>query len=273
MQIGRNSTPRQLRKIGIPTTPNHSVFSPTPRVVYFSNFVVTHGRLTMSGMRTGRSFSKVSALLFVFFFCFDIFPGVCGKLECEDGIVRASIQHSLCSWCHVEQQASGPNQSSLSNNCVSVEKWIHELRQALLLQNPPNVKIRIRKCTEPTRGCSCSDSDEGSTETFEGPERILSHTRGESTSGNGVAGSDEGRTENLERPEGVSSPTGRDWTRGNGTAVSDEGSTKSVERLENFSSFTRGEWIRAPVFSPRNLSSLLVCLLSILVYLYFVLLG
>lgn len=156
---------RRLRKIGIPTTLNRSVFSPTHQVAYFSNFVIKHGRLTMFGVRTGRSFSKVSALLFFFLLYFDTFSGVCGRLEGE-GIVRASVEHNPSSRCHVEHLASEPgmamvrpNQSSPSNNCVSVDKWIHELRQTLFSQNKQNSKIRISKCTKPTRGCGCGDSD------------------------------------------------------------------------------------------------------------------
>jgi len=89
-----------------------------------------------------------------------VFKSACGKLEGE-GIVGASFQHLLYSWCHVEHLAEpgmavvGPNQSSISNDCVWVATWIHELRQALLSPNNPNVKIRISQCTEPTRGCGC----------------------------------------------------------------------------------------------------------------------
>ena len=66
-RTGRNSTLRRLRKIGMHTTPNPFVFSRIPWVAYILNFVVIRGRLTMCGTRTGRSFSKVCALLFVLF--------------------------------------------------------------------------------------------------------------------------------------------------------------------------------------------------------------
>ena len=221
----------------------------------------------MCGMRTGRSSSKVSRLAFpFFFFYFHILPGVCGKLECEDGVVQASIQHSLCSWCHVEQLSSEPNQSSSSNNCVSIKDWIRELRQALFLQNNLAVKMRISKCTEPTRGCSYSDPDKGSTETLEGIEGLSSLTRGESTRGNGILGSDEGRAEGLERPEGVSCPKGGESTRGDDIAGFDEGSTENLERPKFFS-------FPISAFSRLNLNALLVCLLSFLASLYFLLHG
>ena len=122
-----------------------------------------------------------------------------------------------------------------------VEKWIHELRQVLPWQNNTNVKIRISKCTEPTRGCGCSDSDEGSTET-------------------------------LERTKGVSSPTPGEWSGGYDIMGSDEGSAESLKRPEGLSSPTRGEWAGAhgvTAFSRLYLNALLVCFLSILVYLLF----
>ena len=123
--------------------------------------------------------------------------------------------------------------------------WIHELRRALSSQNNPNVKIRISECIEPMRGCRCRDSDEGSTESLKG---ISSPTRGEWTGGHGIMGSDEGSTsaESLERPEAVSSPMRGEWTRGKRIA----GFEDSAERLKRL-----------------YLNALLVCLLSILVYL------
>jgi len=196
-----------------------------------------------------------------------IFKSVCGRLEGED-IVGASIQHSLYSWCHVEHLASEPgiaavlpSQISPLNNCVSVKKWIYELRQVLLSQSHPNVKIRISKCTEPTRGCCCNDSDEGSTESLECPEGDSSLTRGEWTGEHGIVGTDEGNTESLERLEGASSPTQGEQTRGNGIAGSDDGNMESLKRHEGFSSPTRREWTGA-----HGVVALLVCLLGILVY-------
>ena len=164
------------------------------------------------------------------------------------------------------------NQSCPSNNCVSVEKWIHQLRQALPWQNNLNVKIRISKCTEPTRGCGCSDSNGGSTESLERTKGVSSPTRGEWTGGHGIRGSDEGSAESPERPEGDSSPTRGEWTRGNGIAGFDEDSTESLNQSEGFSFPTLGEWTGAhgiTAFSRLHLSALLVCLLSILVYLLF----
>jgi len=199
---------------------------------------------------------KSKHLSFRLFFYFDIFSGVCGKLEGES-IVGASIQHSFCSWCHVEHLASEPgiaavrpNQSSPSNNCVSVKKWIYELRQALPSQSNPNVKILISKCTEPTRGCGCNDSDEGSTGSLECPEGVSSLTRRERTGERGIVGTDVGSTEGLERLEGFSSPTRGELTGGNGIAGSDEGSTETVGGQRTGTH-----------------NALLVCLLSILVYL------
>jgi len=229
---------------------------PTKPICVLTN---TPGRVFLELCRNPRAFdnvwnangtlvfkSKCLACRFVFYF--DIFSGVCGKLECEGGIVRTSIQHNLCSWCHVEHLASEPgtavvrpNQSSSSNICVSVEKWIHGLREALLSQNNPNVKIRISKCTEPTRGCCCCDSDEGSTESLEGPVGVSSPMRGEWTRGNGIAGFDEGSTESLKQPEGFSSPKPGEWTGARGITA----------------------------FSHLYRNALLVCLLSILVYLLF----
>lgn len=222
---------------------------------------------------------KRKCLRFPFFFYLSIFPGVCGKLECEGGVLRAFIPHSSCSWCHVEHLESKPgmaavrpNQSNRSNNCVSVEKWIHALHQALPWQINLNVKIRISQCTELTRGCSCSDSDEGRAESLEHTQGVSSLTRGEWTRGHGIVGSGEGSTKSLAHPqgEGSSSPTRGEWTRGNGFTGSDEGSTESFERSEGITSPARGEWIDA--FWPRNLNPLLVCLLSFL-YLYFLLLS
>ena len=159
MRAGVNSTEMRLRKIGIPTKLNQSqsAFLPTPRVAYFSNFVVNHGRLTTSGPRTRRSFSKVKLLAFrFFFFYFDTCLGVCGRLEGEGRIIRESVQHSPNSWCHLEHLASDPRVPVVQpnqSNCVSVEKWTHELRQALSSQNNNNGKIRISKCARPTRAC------------------------------------------------------------------------------------------------------------------------
>jgi hypothetical protein len=164
----------------------------------------------------------------------------------------------------VEQLASEPNQSSSSNNCVLIKDWIRELRQELLLQNNLAVKMRISKCTEPTRGCNYRDPDKGSTETLEGTERLSSLTRGESTRGNGVSGSDERRAESLERPEGVSRPKGGESTRGDDIVGFDEESTESLERTKRFS-------FPITAFSRLNLNALLVCLLSFLVSLYFLL--
>ena len=105
------------------------VLTNTPGWVYTSNSVAIHGHLITCRIRTRRSFSKVSASLFVFFFYFDFFSGVCGRLESEgEGIVRAYVQHS--SRCHVEHLSSEPDpgmatvrpsQSNPSNYCVSVE--------------------------------------------------------------------------------------------------------------------------------------------------------
>jgi len=53
---------------------------------------------------------------------------------------------------------------------------------------------------------------------------------------------------------------------------SDEGSAESLKRPEGLSSPTRGEWAGAhgvTAFSPLYLNALLVCFLSILVYLLF----
>ena len=219
----------------------------------------TPGRVYLELCRNPRAFDNVwsangtlifksMCLAFRFVLYFDIFSGVCGKLECEGGIVRTSIQHNLCSWCHVEHLSSEPgtavvqpNQSSPSNNCVLVEKWIHELRRVLPWQNNSNVKIRISKCTEPTRGCGCSDSDEGSTESLERTKGVSSPTRGERSGGYDIMGSDEGSAGSLKRPEGLSSPTRGEWTGAHGVTA----------------------------FSPLYLNALLVCLLSILVYLLF----
>lgn len=205
---------------------------------------------------------------------FDIFSGVCGELESEV-IVGAPVQRGQYSWCHVEHLASKPgmtmdqpNQSSPSNSCVSVEKWIHELRQALLSQHNPNVKIRISQCTGPSHGRGCSGSNEGATESLERPEGVPSLTRGEWTGRNGIAGSDEGSTESLDRPERSPSPTLGEWTRGNRIAGSDKGSTESLERPERFPAPTPGELTGAHASSPLNLNVLLVCSLF-LVYLYF----
>ena len=144
---------------------------------------------------------------------------------------------------------------------MSVKKWIYELRQALLSQSNPNVKIRVSKCTEPTRGCCCNDSDEGSTESLEYPEGVSSR---EWTGEHGNIGTDEGGTESLERPEETSSPTQGDRTRGNGIAGSEDDNTEGVEWREVFSSPTRGEWTGA-----HGVAAFLVCLLGILVYLLF----
>jgi len=133
----------------------------------------------------------------------------------------------------------GPNQSSSSTNCVLVEKWMHELRQAGPWKNNLNVKIRISECTGPTRGCGCSDSDKGSTESLERTEGVSTPTRGERVGGH--VGSDEGSAESLERPEGFSSPMRGEWTGAHGVTA----------------------------FSRLYLNALLVCLLSILVYLLF----
>jgi len=129
-------------------------------------FVLTNipGRVFLELCRKPRVFDNVwnvnetlifksKCLTFRFFFYLDVFPGGCGRLEGED-IVRASIQHSLGSWCDLEHLASEPwiakvrpNQSS--HKCVLVEKWTHKLRQALLSQNNPNFKLRITECTHP----------------------------------------------------------------------------------------------------------------------------
>ena len=131
------------------------------------------------------------------------------------------------------------SQSSPSNNCVLAEKWIHKLRQALPWQNDLNVKIRISKCTGPTRGCGCSDSDEGNTESLERIKGVSSPTRGEWSGGYDIMGSDEGSAESLKRPEGFSSPTRGERTGAHGSTA----------------------------FSRLYLNALLVCFLSILVYL------
>jgi len=96
-----------------------------------------------------------------------IFKSVCGKLEGE-GIVGTSVQHHLYSWCHVEHLPSGPGvqptmvQSDTGTppemmrsttsplTCVLVTGWKDALREAL---HSPHVKIRIKICTEPARGC------------------------------------------------------------------------------------------------------------------------
>ena len=156
MRAGVNSTLMRLRKIGMPTKLNQSqsLFLPTPRVAYFSNFVVHHGRLTTSGTRMRHSFSKVKLRAFRCSFYIDTFSGVCGRLEGEGCIIRESVQHSPNSWCHLEHLASDPGVVQPNQrNCVSVENWIHELRQALLSQNDPNGKIRVSKCARPARAC------------------------------------------------------------------------------------------------------------------------
>lgn len=137
-------------------------------------FVLTNtpGRVFLELCPTPRVFDNVwnanETLIFKskclasrFFFYPDIFLGGCGRLEGED-IVRASIQHNLGRWCDpehltLEHLASEPwiamvrpDQNSPWKICVSVEKWIHELRQALFSQNNPNVKILIGECTHPT---------------------------------------------------------------------------------------------------------------------------
>ena len=99
-----------------------------------------------------------------------------------------------------------PNKSGRSNNCVPVKMWTYELRRVLLLQTDPNVKIRISQCPEPMCGCGCSDSDKGSTDSLECPERVSSPTRGEWMGEHGMVGPEEGSTESVEFPEGVSSP-------------------------------------------------------------------
>ena len=144
---------------------------------------------------------------------------------------------------------------------VSVKKWIYELRQAL---SNPNVKIRISKCTEPTRGCCCNDSDEGSTESLECSEGVSFR---EWTGVHGIIGTNDGCTESLERPEETSSPTQGERTRGNGIAGSEDGNTEGLERREGFPSPTRGEWTGA-----HGVAALLVCLVFWCIF-YFLLLS
>ena len=184
---------------------------------------------------------------------------------------------------------------------MSVEKWIRELRQALLSQTNPNVKIRISKYTEPTRGCGCGDFDEGSMESLKRTERDPSLAQGELTGGYDIVGSDdggteslehpegdysltrekstgrhgflssgEGSTESLERPEGDYSPTREGYKRGGGIAGSDEGSVESLEWPGGFSSM-QGEWTGVHDITAFSCLDVLVCLLSILVDLCFLL--
>ena len=203
---------------------------------------------------------------------FDVFSGICGKLESEV-IVGASLQRHLYSWCHVVllpgMAVDRRDQSSPSNNCVLVEKWIHELRQALLSQRNSNVKIRISKCTQPSHGCGCSGSNKGSTESLERPEAVPSLMRVEWMGRNGIAGTDESSTESL--PERFPSPTLEERTRGNSIAGSNEGSTESLEWPESLPSPTPGELTGAHASSPLNPNALLVSLLGFLVYVYFLL--
>jgi len=203
---------------------------------------------------------------------FDVFSGVCGQLESEV-IVGASLQRHLYSWCHVVLQpgmaVDRRDQSNPSYNCVSVEKWIHEVRQALLSQRNSNVKIRISKCTQSLHGCDCSGSNKGSTESLERPEGVPSLMRVECTGRNGIAGTDESSTESLELPERSPSPTLEERTGGNGIAGSNEGSTESLEWPEVFPSPMPGELTGAHASSPLNPNALLVSLL--LVYVYFLL--
>ena len=128
----------------------------------------TPGRVFLELCRKPRAFDNVwtanETLVFksktpcfsFFFFYFDTFSGVCGRLEGEGRIIKESVQHSPNSWCHLEHLASDPGVPVIQpnqSNCVSVENWIHELRQALSSQNNNNGKIRISKCAGPTRAC------------------------------------------------------------------------------------------------------------------------